>query len=117
MKYCFKYVRLPLKGVTTMDHVLAIFAEKIGLNSNEAYLNLELNNGICILSIIEIGTGGRTFPQMEPMLETPLDDISLFSSLTESDAFLQEILVAKARIRKENPHFFDTVFYSTEKSL
>ena len=105
------------KGDFTLDDTLKIFAKKIGLNPNEAYLNLELNNGICILSVIERGTGGCTFPQMETMLETPLDDISLFSSLTESNAFLQKILDAKARIRKENPHFFDTVFYSTEKSL
>ena len=114
MEYCLKYVRLPLKGATTMDHVLAMFAEKISLNTSEAILNIELNDGICKLWVIERGTGGCTFPQMEILHETPLEDITLFSSLAESDAFLQEILAAKAKIRIENPHFFDTVFFSSE---
>lgn len=96
-----------------MDDTLKIFAEKIGLNPNEAYLNFEHNNGICILSVIERGTGGCTFPQIEILHESPLNDISLFPSIAQSDAFLQEILDAKAKIRLENPFFFETVFYSS----
>ena len=95
-----------------MNDELANFALKIGLNTHEAYLDFELAEKNLKIWIVERGTGGCTFPQMELLAEMPLDDISLFPALAYSDTFLQKALATKTNIAIENPYFYETVFSS-----
>lgn len=93
-----------------MKETLEELARRIDLNLSESYLHLELNTSGYKLWIVEIGTGGCTFPAMEILIEGKENNEAELQKTLNNKHIIAQILKAKEKLKKENPYFYDTVF-------
>lgn len=93
-----------------MKNQLETLAGLIGINTLEGYLHLELNNLGFKLWVVEVGTGGCTFPAMEVLASGNITHEKNLAKLLQSESLIQDILKAKEFLKKDNPYLYDTVF-------
>lgn len=94
-----------------MQEILNKLSIILKVNTVEAYLHVEPTKDGFKLWVVERGSGGCTFPDMELLVEKSLSDNRFLQDYLLNEDFIKELAILKEIIAKNNPHFYDTVFF------